>query len=574
MRTKTIYETIEVDRQGNANCKQEITYHNNGVEPLEFSGIHETIFHSNCDEFNFERITGLINPSQLPFESEPYQKRFRYELTGTLPPNKTATLVLNYKWWQFKEDNRIERIATQFDSLTSYTALIKPNDDTFTNHLISVYDGENLLESVRDYSVTQEGYLQIIRRHLSPNSKMCISIRARIKKIDLPVVNEVGEKYAGCLNNNFACVVIVHLLRDSILFLNSLLSLGFEKSDLFIIGIPYSSKGDVVEHLKELGFNIYSTNKEFYLTTFNGLVKNTLETACEYCVNYKKKLLIIEDGGYAVPLLHEEEFQDRIGLCVGAVEQTANGIWADEEIAEAGKLSFPVMDVARSRIKDERESPLVGKAVFQNINRLLEGYGVSISSQKVGQIGFGNIGKRLAQQIKTDGAEIVVYDHRGENLENARKKGFEVVDNLQSLFSNKTMIIGCTGQEIVGLDQLRNLDRNVFFVNATSKLRELKYKEFLDVTQRIKHVRGSGTEYRLKGGKRITIRLLADGFPINFYDAAESIPDQEIQFIPALMLLASVHLIQNNIRHCEIMAIPELLENELKEIVSLYDETQ
>lgn len=574
MRTKTIHESLNIDNRGNATSKQEITYYNIGNEPLEFSGVHETIFHSRCHGFHFEANTGPIIPHLLPLESEPYQKRFRYELTGSIPPGCSAKLVLNYEWASFRNDAGMEKIATQFDSLTSYKVQINSNDNTFTDHLISVYDGENLLDLDHDYYVTQNGHLIITRQHLSPNSRMSINVRARIKKINLPVVDDIANQYAGCIKDNLVCLTIIHLLRDSLPFFNALLSLGTSKDDLYIIGIPYSSKEEVVEHLRESGFKVYNTRRDFYLTEFNDLVKKALTDACAHCADSGKRLLIIEDGGYAVPLLHEAEFQDYVDLCFGAVEQTANGIWADKKIEEAGRLSFPVMNVAESRIKKERESPLVGRAIFQNINRLLEGYGFSITSQKIGQIGFGTIGEPLARQIMGDGASIAVYDLAEEKRDRARDAGFEVADNLENLFPNKTLIIGCTGQEIVGLDQLRSLNKSVFFVNATSKLRELKYKEFLRSTQRIKSVRGSGTEYRLKGGKQVTIRLLADGFPVNFFENSESIPDREIQFIPALLISAAAYLVNNKISEHKIIPIPESLEKQLEELISLYDETQ
>ena len=41
--------------------------------------------------------------------------------------------------------------------------------------------------------------------------------------------------------------------------------------------------------------------------------------------------------------------------------------------------------------------------------------------------------------------------------------------------SGKTLIIGCSGKELVGLEELSLLKRSIYFVNATSKLKELKY---------------------------------------------------------------------------------------------------
>jgi len=350
--------------------------------------------------------------------------------------------------------------------------------------------------------------------------------------------------------------------------------MGIEKNDLFIVGIPYSSKIEVVEHLRDDGFCVRHLDRAKYTDEFPSVIKKTLLEACQLCVSKNKSLLIIEDGGYVVPLLHEDDdFTKYKDICVGAVEQTANGIWADQLIAESNGLLFPVMNVAESRIKRERESPLVGTAIIQNINRLLEGYGIDIRNQKVGQLGYGAIGRPLALEMQSNGIDVTIYDLEEKINEDARKNDLEVAQSLEELLPGKTLIIGCTGKEVVGLSELRKVDRNMYFVNATSKLRELKYSEFLDIAEELKIKVGIGTEYKLKGGREIIIRLLADGFPVNFFESSESIPDQKIQFIPALLLGAAGHLVSTGIYEPLIHEISSALEDRIESLMALYDKT-
>lgn len=573
VRTKVISETIRVDAQGKADCKQEISYTNNGDKPLSFKGIFDTAFHANCDNFHFDPTTGLVTPKELPVEIGPYQKTLRFELSGSIPSKQSAKLVLNYTWQQFRNEAGFERIATLFDSLTSYKVEIIVADDTFTQHLISVHDGDGVLRPNHDYYVTKEGSLVILRQHLSKNSRMAIEIRAKIRNISLPLVDEVARLNKNCFEG-LVLFSIIHLLRDALPFIHALSSMGVEKDDLFIVGIPYSSKAAVIEHLRYEGYQVCSLDRAEYIDEFGNLIRQTLMAACNRCKETGKKLCIIEDGGYAVPLMHKDEFHTFLPLCSGAVEQTANGIWEDRIIEASGKLAFPVMNVAESRIKRERESPLVGKAIIENINRLLGGYGTSLTSQRIGQMGFGAIGEQLALQMKNDGLSLTLYDDSGEKRERAKKAGFDVVESLSELLERKTLIIGCTGNDIVGLDELRILDRSIFFVNSTSKLHELRYREFLNVTERIGTKKGVGTEYRLKGGRRVTLRLLADGFPVNFFEGSESIPDLEIQFIPALLLSSAAHLVSLPVKEQKIIPIPEELEKQLEDQMMLYDDRQ
>ena len=91
--------------------------------------------------------------------------------------------------------------------------------------------------------------------------------------------------------------------------------------------------------------------------------------------------------------------------------------------------------------------------------------------------------------------------------------------------------------------------------------------------EELKKKRGIGTEYKLKGGREIIIRLLADGFPVNFFEKSESIPDRKIQFIPALLLGAAGHLVSTGVSENEIIDIPKTLEERLERLMELYDRT-
>jgi len=570
--TKIIHETIEIDAKGDAICCQEISYLNNDDAPTVFKGIHEIGFHSNCEKFSLDLLAGKIVPTQLPIEIEPYQKKIRYDCTGTIEPNDKAKFILKYLWKEFRRQDSFERIKTNFDSLASYNVRIITSDDTFTGNLISVKDGQSPLIQGQDFHVTKDGHLIISRQHLNQNAKLDIQIIAKIKDIQLPVVNDIANSSGNCFNG-LVILTLIHLLRDSLPFLHALSKMGVTKQDLFIVGIPYSSKEEVISHLIFEGYKVSSVEKSDYVSGFYNLVREVLKSACEYCKETGKRLLIIEDGGYAVPMLHDE-FAQFLPLCIGAVEQTANGIWVDRCLEKTGKLSFPVMNVAESKIKHDRESPLVGKAIIENINRLLGGYGKSLGSQRVAQIGFGAIGRQVAYRIKRDNIQLTIFDIDEKKRKDARDEGFNVVNDLKTLFLDKTIIIGCSGQDVVGLDELRNCDRNVYFVNATSKLRELKYSEFLKSTDQPKRINGIGTEYKLKGGRGITIRLLADGFPVNFFGNSESIPDLEIQFIPGLLLSAAAYLIDRKIEKISIIPIPEELEATLTKSIELNDEAQ
>ena len=292
MLTQIISETIEVDASGDAKCKQCVTYTNLSENIYKFSGPFTTPFHKDCVEFEFYESSDTINVSIVTVSDEPYQKKLIHSISGSIPPNQESKYTLLYNWKNFRTDSGFKRISRRVDCLTTYNLKIIVEDDTFTNYFIAVKDeGKSQNQSEIDYQVTEDGNLYITRQHLSPNYNMNIIIYSKIRNIELPVIKDVEREYNGCLDDKYVVVTILHLLRDSIPFFYSLMSLGINKDDLFIVGIPYSSKNEVIEHLSNDNFNVFSIEKERYDEEFLKTVKGILTTATDLCIKSDKKLL-------------------------------------------------------------------------------------------------------------------------------------------------------------------------------------------------------------------------------------------------------------------------------------------
>ena len=137
MYTQIIKETIDVDSAGNAKCIQEIKFNNADQKPYSFSGLFETSFHKNCEDFKFTESSGAITALEVAVNDEPYNKVLIYSLAGTLQPDQSASFTLSYEWKNFRDEAGFRRISTRFDLLTSYNLTIIVNDDSFTDHLIS-----------------------------------------------------------------------------------------------------------------------------------------------------------------------------------------------------------------------------------------------------------------------------------------------------------------------------------------------------------------------------------------------------------------------------------------------------
>ena len=111
-------------------------------------------------------------------------------------------------------------------------------------------------------------------------------LQSEVKKIEKPIFGE------------YVLILIQHLLRDSISLMDAFVCAGANPQDMFIIGIPYSSKANVIKELKKT-FRIFTPP-----FPIDEEVIDVVEQAIDVCKEKDKKLWIIEDGGYAVPIIH------------------------------------------------------------------------------------------------------------------------------------------------------------------------------------------------------------------------------------------------------------------------------
>ncbi|MGD2247730.1 MAG: NAD(P)-dependent oxidoreductase [Candidatus Methanofastidiosia archaeon] len=330
----------------------------------------------------------------------------------------------------------------------------------------------------------------------------------------LPLLYYQRKKFGDNIFQDYVILSVFHLLRDSIQFFEALTHMGACNEDVYIIGIPYSNKKDSVKKLKNKGYNVFTPNFPIEKT-----ILHIIEESCICCTNKNKSLLIIEDGGYIIPMIHQ--FDELLHNVIGAVEQTARGVWNDKNV----DLKVPVLTVAFSEFKKELEAPEVGKAVVINIRQLLSER-TFLRGKKVGVMGFGTIGKNVAQCLKDLGAIVKISEIDIKKAIIAQLSGFEHLDS-KSLIKECDIIIGTTGRKSIGLNEILAAKNNTIFVSASSKQIEIDM-DSLERLSMSKEVLSIGTEYKLVNKNKVLV--LANGFPVNFY-CSESVPDRLIDFI-------------------------------------------
>jgi S-adenosylhomocysteine hydrolase len=136
--------------------------------------------------------------------------------------------------------------------------------------------------------------------------------------------------------------------------------LGLDPAETLVLykEYQYPFKDRIIKYLK---------NKNYLVSSIESL-DESLQSFQDKCIVQAKPIIIIEDGGYLVPKIHNSSYDILKSQTIGAVEQTTKGERQDLAVVN---LAFPVLSIARSELKNRFEPPHVASAVVMNIRRML-----------------------------------------------------------------------------------------------------------------------------------------------------------------------------------------------------------
>ncbi|MBI5676843.1 MAG: hypothetical protein HZC48_13670 [Nitrospirae bacterium] len=557
----SVHDTYEILPDKSAKCTRVYTLYNKSSKTINIATAQFT------DKFDAGTVNHAIEDTvagnrPLGVLQDTYNKVcYWYPSKPELSPEEKIKITLSYDWPAFLPTGDTLQISNRSDKKIQYSLTIKGDDLNLINQM-------KINESTPANVKTEftSGELRIGPVEISGGAPLfhaIISIIPTINiKFELPLLKFLASQEKNNLFSNHVLIMVQHLLGDFIPFINALEQCGLKKNNCYIIGIPYSTKDYVVSVLKEDKKYPHVFAPADY--PFDNYVNDALKMVGERCKTEGKKFIIIEDGGYVVPLLHSKEFRQYIKHCIGAVEQTKNGIWVDRDLEKKRKLKLPVMSVADSKLKNEYEGKLIGQAVCGNIDRLLQKFAKeSAYEKKCLVIGLGSVGLNVCAALKAKSAIVYGYDSDSSKRKEAKRTGIQIAKSIMEKIGEVSLIIGGTGKSPINFREIVKVRHNTVFVNATSKRKEINYQDLDGLTNSMDLKKGFGIRYRTTLGKDIW--LLANGYPVNFFDA-ESVPDKDIQFVPALLFKAAALLFDKKYSEkSKVHNIPGKLQAEIKD---------
>lgn len=337
---------------------------------------------------------------------------------------------------------------------------------------------------------------------------------------DFPLIEYVLSFFPDNMLDNSILIGCQHLLPSVQLLLNALFKKGLPSQNVALIGKCYSSSIDTIKTLQGNGVFIDPLSLSFdshksYKSEFYSFIKRFLTSRIKNknFSNYEN-VIILDDGGdlhlLTNKLLHD--FTNLIG-----VEQTSRGIQQLRKI----DLPYPIVNVARSKIKLIYESPMVAEAVVKELkNHLLQ---TNINPNHILVIGKGSIGQAVTKQLKKDLYQVTAFDFLASKSDVSRS-------GLKKLANHIDLIIGCTGTNILPLIKKYGLlKKGLVLASASSSDLEFDAPYFrLQCTK----TNDCHTNINADG-----IHLLNCGFPINFYGGnKDQVSLTKFQLTTALLL--------------------------------------
>lgn len=394
--------------------------------------------------------------------------------------------------------------------------------------------------------------------------------------VGMPLLARAAAEHRGALTG-VTILYINHAISDALMVARALSVAG---ATLVNVLVPYRGVEDRGHQALRRAFD--SLGKTYapppqHPSLFASEMAATVATAIEYAAETAAaagtRWMIVEDGGYAFPALHDRnDLAPYLTHCLGAVEHTTRGRWNYEclETDAAPRtprvLRRPAVTVSGSRLKTSHEAGYIAQALVDECNWLLRRDHQFLRARKALVVGYGRVGRALAQALMRLGVGITVHDTASANTCDGLTRG----DLVSAIEDGVFLVFGATGTSSFNNAALEAFVRRspssiLYLASASSKA-----VEFSEAISRLEQAVADKTiaaELAGPGGTvvsnldpevglrySITIRgsagertktlvLLGNGYPVIFYPAqTHGAPNRAMDPVMTQLYLAAVGL--------------------------------
>ena len=266
------------------------------------------------------------------------------------------------------------------------------------------------------------------------------------------------------------------------------------------------------------------------------------------------KLVVVDIGGYFADVLDQERdlVQERVAA---VIEDTINGEKKYERLDKP--FPVPVASVARSPLKLP-EDHNVGKAIVFSVDSLARDFDEILHGKRCLVIGYGPVGRGIADNLRARDAYVRVYDHDATARVRAEADGFRVRTSKKRI-DDFDFVFCATGGGSLGKDDFPRLKEGCFVATGTSSDEEFEPDALVDFSpvQIHPHV----WQYQNADGH--SIRLVNNGRSANFIHNA--VVGEFIYLVQGEILRLIPHMLDNDLPRDQIITLPDDKRSQIAE---------
>lgn len=341
---------------------------------------------------------------------------------------------------------------------------------------------------------------------------------------DMKITKDYSEKHKGVLKN-VAIIWRDHFLEENIGLLSGFVTLGVEPNDILAL-----DKGDSTLHrfeitatFKKMDFNVDVLDNSSLED--DKLMKIGTKIVSDFINERKdKKIIILDDGAIITKILNKVHFNNVISV----IELTEMGL---RRINKLDKVDYPVLNVAKTKLKRNLVYPEISNSLFIRITELLGGE--KLVGRSAILCGYGDMGEILAERFRAFGVRVSVVDIDTMRLIVAGERGFNTYNNIVDAVKNELpfIIIGASGYYSITEEIFPYLLQKTYITaGATADLKVFdNYKEGSIYIPKL------GTVYSIDDKDII---VLGNGRSVNLY-YSEAIPNKSNDIFKAGTLVTA-----------------------------------
>ncbi|WP_418610766.1 adenosylhomocysteinase [Gluconobacter cerinus] len=303
-----------------------------------------------------------------------------------------------------------------------------------------------------------------------------------------------GARIAGCL----------HMTIQTAVLIETLTALGatvrWSSCNIF------STQDHAAAAIAAAGIPVFAW-KGLTEEEFNWCIEQTITGPDGWTPN-----MILDDGGDLTVMMHDQ-FPELLKDVRGLSEETTTGVHRLWQMAKAGTLKVPAINVNDSVTKSKFDN-LYGcrESLVDAIRR---GTDVMMAGKVAVVAGYGDVGKGSAASLRNAGCRVLVTEVDPICALQAAMEGYEVV-TMENAAPRGDIFVTCTGNvDIITIDHMREMKDRAIVCNIGHFDSEIQVEALRNY--RWNNIKPQVDEVELAQGRRII--LLSEGRLVNLGNA-------------------------------------------------------